>query len=132
MTRMILLAALLGACSAQTTPETVVENADPQALLRPRPIDPCATIRCKSGYVCEVNADGTAECVPAAPAPECKTDADCRLFSDYCEGCNCVALGRGEPEPKCTGMIVQCFVDPCLGVEARCEYGSCVAGAAAL
>ena len=131
MTRIILLATLLGACSAQTAPQTASETAESQALIRPRP-NPCAAILCQVGYVCEVNCDGTGECVPAAPKPECRTDADCRLFSDYCEGCNCVALGRGESDPKCDGTIVQCLVDPCLGVEARCEYGSCVAGAATL
>jgi len=128
MKKLVLLAALLGACAAETIPErSTVEALESQALVAPGGRGRCALILCLPGYQCVENCDGTAGCVPIAPKPECTTDADCRLFSDYCEGCNCVALGAGEPEPKCTGNIVQCLIDPCQGAQARCELGSCVA-----
>ena len=130
MKNIIMLAALLlGACAADATAEPSNDEAvDTQALVAPRP-GGCATILCLPTQHCVEHCDGTASCVPSIPGPkvECSRDADCRLFSDYCEGCNCVALGPGESEPKCTGNIVQCFVDPCLHLEARCEHGSCVA-----
>ncbi|HKU37193.1 MAG TPA: hypothetical protein VJR89_03580 [Polyangiales bacterium] len=127
MKKLLCLVALLGACSAQTIPDTAASES---ALVAPRPIGGCSVILCPKGTVCEESC-GQARCVPV-PKPECVTDADCRLFSDYCEGCNCVALGDGEPDPKCSGNVVQCLVDPCRNLQARCEYGSCVAGDAAL
>lgn len=62
-------------------------------------------------------------CVPAAPA--CATDADCRLFSDYCTGCDCRALGIHDPDPVCPGPGVRCFADPCATHAAACVNGSC-------
>lgn len=66
----------------------------------------------------------------AAPAgAACSSDADCRLVSDYCEGCACRALATGEADPTlptCKGTIVQCFVDPCRGQRAVCTAGACV------
>lgn len=127
MKKLLCLVVLLGACSAEAIPEAATSES---ALVAPRPIGGCAVVRCPKGTMCEENC-GQARCVPIEPKPECVTDADCRLFSDYCEGCNCVALGHGEPNPKCNGNIVQCFVDPCLNLQAQCVYGSCVAGNAA-
>jgi hypothetical protein len=124
MKKLVRLAALLGACSAQTIPEAAGNES---ALVVPRPAGGCAAILCLKGTVCEESC-GEARCVPIKPEPECVEDADCRLFSDYCEGCNCVALGNGEPNPTCNGNTVQCFVDPCRLLQARCEYGSCVVG----
>ena len=60
-------------------------------------------------------------------AASCRTDADCRLFSDYCTGCDCRALSTGAPDPTCSGPGVQCFVDPCQGKSAACANGACVA-----
>jgi hypothetical protein len=59
------------------------------------------------------------------PAPHCTTDADCRLFSDYCGGCACRALDRAASDPKCGATIVQCFADPCQGKQAVCAAGAC-------
>jgi hypothetical protein len=58
----------------------------------------------------------------------CVTDADCRLFSDYCTGCDCRALSVDEPDPTCEGPGVRCFADPCLGHAAVCDTatGACV------
>lgn len=90
-------------------------------------VDPCAVVRCRAGYEC-VSHGRIARCVPA---PECKVDSDCQLYSDYCEGCNCIALAPGEKAPVCHGTTVQCFVDPCRSAVATCEQGSCVAGSGA-
>jgi hypothetical protein len=57
----------------------------------------------------------------------CITDADCRLVSDYCDGCACRALATGEADPTCGGTIVQCFVDPCQRRRAVCQSGACAA-----
>lgn len=92
-------------------------------------INPCALVRCRAGTQCEVQ-DGHAVCVPT-PRPECTSDKECRLFSNYCEGCACVALSSGEVDPVCKGDLVACFVDPCRGAEARCVRGQCVLGGAA-
>lgn len=127
MKKLVCLVALLGACSAQTIPDA---TSNESALVAPRPVG-CDVVRCPKGTVCEESCEGP-RCVPTYPKPECVKDSDCRLFSDYCEGCNCVALGIGEPNPECSGTIVQCLIDPCLNVKAHCEYGSCVAGAATL
>lgn len=55
----------------------------------------------------------------------CTTDADCRIFSDYCTGCDCRALAKGEADPVCDGPGVKCIADPCMGKAAVCEAGAC-------
>lgn len=89
-------------------------------------INPCALVRCRAGTQCEVQ-DGHAVCVPG-PKPECATDKECRLFSNYCDGCECLALSASEPNPICKGDVVACFVDPCRNAEAQCVRGQCVLG----
>ena len=64
-------------------------------------------------------------CVPDVPG-QCATDADCRLFSDYCTGCDCRALSMDDPDPTCTGPGVRCFADPCMNRTAICVNGRCV------
>lgn len=54
-------------------------------------------------------------------------DADCRLFSDYCTGCDCRALAPGASDPKCKGPGVRCIADPCGRKRAACMEGTCVA-----
>jgi hypothetical protein len=54
-----------------------------------------------------------------------REDRDCTTYSDYCEGCNCLALPVGASPPACTGNQVQCFVDPCMNKRAVCNGGSC-------
>ena len=65
---------------------------------------------------------------PGDPPPpvECHADADCRAFSNYCDGCACDALAAGENDPVCSGHVVQCLVDPCGGKKAICKAGQCV------
>jgi hypothetical protein len=65
-------------------------------------------------------------CVPDEPPGSCAGDADCRLFSDYCTGCDCRALSNIDPDPVCPGPGVQCFADPCQGKTAQCANGQCV------
>jgi hypothetical protein len=61
-----------------------------------------------------------------AGAP-CSRDTDCRLVDDYCEGCDCRALSRHDPDPTCSGPGVRCFRQPCADLVAACEQGRCVA-----
>ena len=61
-------------------------------------IDPCALVRCRAGTQCEVH-DGRPVCVRPAPEPECSSDKECRTFSNYCEGCACLALSVNEVDP---------------------------------
>jgi hypothetical protein len=100
---------------------------DSEALL----INPCALVRCRAGTQCEVQK-GHAVCVPTKPPSECTSDKECRLFSNYCDGCECLALSSSETDPVCKGNIVACFVDPCRNAEAQCVRGQCVLGGAAV
>jgi hypothetical protein len=85
----------------------------------------CASVLCAPGTVCQDGPSG-AKCV--AVAAECSTDADCRLESNYCGGCSCLALAKGETGPSCTNPV-QCFADPCsVSTDvAACVNGQCVA-----
>lgn len=60
--------------------------------------------------------------------PGCTSDAQCRTFSNYCDGCSCQALSDGQPDPLCAGTPVECFADPCMGKTAVCDLalGACV------
>lgn len=115
----------LAAC-ADAGPVDDVEPTPSEAALRPRPIDPCATVRCRAGFSCEVT-NGKVTCVPEDTGKvQCKRDEDCRLVANYCGGCNCLALGPGQSEPKtCDEGEVACLVFPCFGLEAVCEAGRC-------
>jgi hypothetical protein len=57
---------------------------------------------------------------------ECSSDADCHLEDNYCGGCNCLALPKGESGPICKDPV-QCFAQPCgFGQVAACVSGQCV------
>jgi hypothetical protein len=70
---------------------------------------------------------------PASPAPAptadagsaCRTADDCRLFDDYCTGCDCRALAKDDPDPKCSGPGVRCLRQPCADKVAACVKGRC-------
>jgi hypothetical protein len=127
---------LLSACagSDETDPPGANENqlaseeATPAQRAEALKINPCALVRCRAGTQCEVQ-QGHAVCVPV-PEVECRSDKECRLFSNYCEGCACVALSTQEVDPVCKGDIVACLVDPCRNAEAQCVAGQCVLGGA--
>jgi hypothetical protein len=78
----------------------------------------------------DTRAAPAADGQPAAPGPEagaaaCTVDADCRLFDDYCRGCECRALGKSDPDPTCAGPGVRCLRQPCADRIAVCERGKC-------
>ncbi len=52
-------------------------------------------------------------------------EAGCRLFSNRCNGCACLALSRSESNPSCDGGLVTCIVDPCDGKTAICTTDGC-------
>lgn len=80
---------------------------------------------CAPGAICPAVCYGTCRPGDGQPAA-CKSDADCRTFSDYCTGCDCRVLSVGQKDPVCPGPGVQCFVDPCFNKQAACENGQCV------
>jgi hypothetical protein len=79
--------------------------------------------------ICEPGPGGDPTPVPAPPGAatggSCKADADCRLFDDYCTGCDCRALSIGDKEPTCAGPGVRCIAQPCRGKTAYCNKGTC-------
>lgn len=121
------VALTLTACSSAEDPRESTAR-DEQAL---RTIDPCATVLCVVGTHCVANGRHAA-CVPDPVAGRCSSDADCRLFDDYCDGCACRALSTKSPDPVCTGSTVACFVQPCAGKTAVCSSGMCVVSGATL
>ena len=81
---------------------------------------------CGMSAACPAVCYGSCEGVPRPDEPlVCNVDADCRLFSDYCTGCDCRALGKGQKDPTCSGPGVRCFADPCQRQVAVCERGRC-------
>jgi len=88
-----------------------------------------------SGPQCSGNGDdgGTPPPKPskadagASTGDACRVDSDCRLFDDYCSGCNCRALAKSDPDPTCSGPGVRCLVQPCLRKTATCVGGLCLA-----
>ena len=120
----------------------------------PQPTMACAsTEACAAGLVCstelgvcdsppgcggDTNNDFVGACpavcygtcvskVHPTPGPGlCQTDSDCRIYSDYCGGCNCRAVipNAGAALP-CTETAVQCLVDPCGQKMAVCVNGQC-------
>lgn len=80
---------------------------------------------CGPGVGCPAVCYGN--CRPASAGGACMRDDDCQLASDYCTGCDCRALAKGETLPKCPGPGVQCLVDPCERLTAVCVNGKCSA-----
>lgn len=68
---------------------------------------------------------GTGGAGGSAGGAACRSDADCRTFSDYCTGCDCRALSTTERDPVCPGPGVQCLIDPCDSKQAVCRAGQC-------
>ena len=77
-----------------------------------RPSQPCPKIAC---YL---------DCSGKKPG-SCSVDADCRLFDDYCTGCDCRALSSHQKDPVCSGPGVRCFAQPCMNKTATCVAGMC-------
>lgn len=73
-------------------------------------------------------SDAPDDVVDAGAVQGC--DAGCKTFSSYCSSktlkpCTCYALAANQPDPKCNGTVVTCFVDPCIGKKAVCADGGC-------
>lgn len=79
--------------------------------------------KCMAGYTW---SDKKCTCVIDKKAESgCATDADCRVYDDYCTGCDCRALSQTEADPLCDGPGVRCFAQPCLNKIAVCVAGTC-------
>ena len=88
---------------------------------------PISTQLCMVGYSHQTACSDQHTCVSkCAPTPECTVDADCRLFDDYCTGCDCRALSASKADPTCSGPGVRCLREPCGGKTAACTAGKCV------
>jgi len=120
----LLSASSLAGCAVQSSEPVDDETAANDEAVK---TSACATVRCAAGTHC-VAKGGKASCVPDAQL--CKTDADCRLFDNYCDGCACNALSTSSPDPFCSGTTVSCFVQPCMGKAAVCKAGKCAVGTA--
>jgi hypothetical protein len=109
---------------------------DSRASLDSAPAITCGSTVCADGYYCcdrlnNLCAPIGAGCIQGVGGglPSCTGDSDCQLKSDYCDGCNCLALGLGETAPTCTGSTVACLMDPCTGRAAQCVDGKCTSTA---
>src|SRR5215203_4356209 len=104
---------VVGACSSDVEPQSDLATSEDNEELRRRPVacassDACRPNQfcttetgacnpppgCRPGAVCPAVCYGV--CRPRREQVECRRDADCRTFSDYCTGCDCRALANGE------------------------------------
>lgn len=95
----------------------------------------CGTSPCKDGEFCCNESCGICaprggtchqrRCGNEPVVTQCLVDADCRIFSSYCDGCQCLPVGALEPDPSCHAALVACFVDPCLTKQPTCLQGVC-------
>ncbi len=77
------------------------------------------------GFIGETNyANNHTEVAVTVPGAQCTSDAQCRVFSDYC-GANCACrpiAASCEANPPCFNQPrVFCKVDPCKGKSAYCN-----------
>ncbi|HEX4338590.1 MAG TPA: hypothetical protein VH062_21945 [Polyangiaceae bacterium] len=81
------------------------------------------------GYACDAIAcvPDPVDAGPPTTGASCSTTADCHLLSDYCGGCNCLALGKGQKAPVCASTPVSCLLDPCSMKTVACVNNRCVA-----
>jgi hypothetical protein len=88
------------------------------------PTSSCAAVLCAVGTRCVETPSG-ARCEPMTA--ECQADTDCRKEENYCGGCHCLALARGETAPTCPSPV-QCFAAPCSVTqgEPACVDGQCL------
>lgn len=104
----------------------------------------CGTVTCPTGQYC-CNAS-CSMCAPPGVAciqiaclgtggsgsgvGSCASDSDCRIYDDYCKGCNCRAVPANiAVDPACgPSDMVNCFVEPCLNKRALCSNGQCTVG----
>lgn len=121
--RFVALAApvvLVAAAGCSSAPDPTSEAASSEAELAG-----CRTIcpKCKPNQPCPMIACYL-DCSSKKPG-SCTQDSDCRLFDDYCTGCDCRALSTNQKDPTCSGPGVRCLVEPCAGHAAVCVAGQC-------
>jgi hypothetical protein len=91
----------------------------------------CGFSRCPAGTTCCDQSCGV--CAPTCPQQPprtcggCTVDNDCRLFDDYCTGCDCRGLNKADPNPVCNTPGVMCIRQPCGLKVALCRNGRCIA-----
>jgi len=94
-------------CGVCTPPDGVCT----QQFCAPEP-DRCGErALCKPGFRW---SEDRCACIADKEPSACRKDSDCRLFSDYCTGCDCRALEDSDDEPACGLPGVRCFADPCM------------------
>lgn len=90
----------------------------------------CGFSHCPAGTICCNAGCGICGTAPCPQTPQacggCTTNDDCRLFDDYCTGCDCRALAKSDPNPVCNGPAVMCYRQPCGLRVALCQSGRCV------
>ncbi|HTB75641.1 MAG TPA: hypothetical protein VK762_20460 [Polyangiaceae bacterium] len=118
------------------TPDAGADDADDCTGVRcapPPPCDqPCTTACCCDRSCPPAEPEGGTQAPPDAAADHdagasCAGAGDCRLFSDMCGACTCLALAAAAADPVCPGPGVSCFRDPCTGQSAACVAGQCAA-----
>jgi hypothetical protein len=127
--------ATLGIDASEAPDASTSPDADPCAGVRcagpPVCGQPCTTSCCCSATCVRIDGGSLESGAPISdggrgePGAECTHPSDCRLFSDTCGACTCVALGASAADPTCPGPAVQCFRDPCSGQSAVCSGGHC-------
>lgn len=123
--------ALRGFGASKAHRQAAAEAADSGKLLVAGPLitkpNGSRILRAKQFYLpvgpngCSVTCSDFSCDVVCPSAGQCLSDADCRTFSNYCDGCSCEALAVSAPDPTCDGTLVQCFVDPCFDQSAVCD-----------
>jgi hypothetical protein len=123
-----------GACTLQFCGDPVPPKPEPPKG------EACGAATCKPGLVCcnascgicvEPGQGCTKQLCPTPPPPaaECVADADCKAVANYCGGCNCEAIGKGDVPTTCQPeKQVQCFAEGCINQAAFCKAGQCVLG----
>jgi hypothetical protein len=97
-------------------------------------VEPVGAVPTTPAAPTAANTDpGTPSQTPQAKAEPgtstaCKTDADCRTFSDACGICSCRPFAKTSPDPKCPGPRMSCLIDPCMGLRTICRNGNCLIG----
>lgn len=106
-------------CSSAPDPTTEAATSSEAELAGCRTICP----KCRPNQPCPMYMC-VLDCSSKKPG-SCTKDSDCRLFDDYCTGCDCRALSSNQKDPTCSGPGVRCLVEPCAGHTAACVAGQC-------
>ncbi len=97
---------------------------------------PCGPSRCQPGQFCCNESCGLCAprggiCLQRQCGPndtsldQCADDSECRMFSSYCDGCQCLPGAVLDPAPSCHATVVACILDPCHHQRPACVEGAC-------